>query len=143
MAVLKLWMRSESLCNFLQNGDAIFSILVCNFWYFYYARNTLTAWKHADRELFLSGFITAISANFRATNRIDNIVFLSYTQIIKGTQKHEKPQSTLIQSTVHAEVNNELESNTTYSKNMPEKEEKGQAQHKNKVERTGRSGKGF
>ena len=32
-------MRLESLCNFRQNGDAIFAILVCNFWYLYYARN--------------------------------------------------------------------------------------------------------
>ena len=28
-----------SPCNFLQNGDATFSIFICNFWYFYYATN--------------------------------------------------------------------------------------------------------
>ena len=38
--VLEIRKGVENLCNFLQNGDATFSIFICNFWYFYYAINS-------------------------------------------------------------------------------------------------------
>ena len=37
--VLEIRKGVEKLCNLLQNGDATFSIFICNFWYFYYAIN--------------------------------------------------------------------------------------------------------
>ena len=38
--VLEIRKGVEKLCNLLQNGDATFSIFICNFWYFYYAINS-------------------------------------------------------------------------------------------------------
>ena len=72
--VLEIRKGVEKLCNLLQNGDATFSIFICNFWYFYYAINN--AFMLFDESICnrIDSNIRILLHNIWAVNRL----FLSY-----------------------------------------------------------------